>query len=521
MTTARKGPRTRRRGRVRQLPSGSFQVTVYAGDDPLTGKRIDISETIPAGPDAAALAEKARVRLLNQVDEKRNPRTAATVDQLMDRYIEVIDVDRTTRKGYESRIRNHIRPLLGRLPVARLDGETLDSFFTVLRTCRAHCQGRRQGQTDHRIEQAHECDERCRPHVCRPLSTSLIRQIHGCLSGALTRAVRWRWIGVNPLDQAEPQKSVRYDPSPPSPEQAAAIVTEAFQDPDWGMFVWLAMTTGARRGELCALRLDRLDMDNAVLSVRSSIAQDGAETWEKATKTHQQRRIALDATTLSLLRVYLDRCEATAGEFGIVIAPDAWLFSPASDHGTWLKPDTVTQRFERMCARLGWDMHIHQLRHYAATELIAAGVDVRTVAGRLGHGGGGATTLRYYTAWVSEADQRAAGSFVGRMPAAPVDLDQVADAVAGRRVPAGRDGDDSSPYLRIAADLRGAIACQALKPGDPIPTLKEISARYSVSAGTAHRAVEQLTSAGLVTASRGKRVRVAADADANACRVDG
>ena len=91
--------RTRRRGRVRQLPSGSFQVTVYAGDDPLTGKRIDISETIPAGPDAAAQAERARVRLLNQVDEKRNPRTSATVNQLMDRYLEVIDVDRSHRQA--------------------------------------------------------------------------------------------------------------------------------------------------------------------------------------------------------------------------------------------------------------------------------------------------------------------------------------------------------------------------------------------------------------------------------------
>jgi site-specific recombinase XerD len=45
-----------------------------------------------------------------------------------------------------------------------------------------------------------------------------------------------------------------------------------------------------------------------------------------------------------------------------------------------------------MCTRIGWDMHIHQLRHYSATELIAAGVDVRTFAGRLGHGGGGTTT---------------------------------------------------------------------------------------------------------------------------------
>ena len=52
----------------------------------------------------------------------------------------------------------------------------------------------------------------------------------------------------------------------------------------------------------------------------------------------------------------------------------------------------------------------------SATELIAAGVDVRTAAGRLGHGGGGATTLRVHSAWVSEADQRAAQSLSARLP---------------------------------------------------------------------------------------------------------
>ena len=75
-----------------------------------------------------------------------------------------------------------------------------------------------------------------------------------------------------------------------------------------------------------------------------------------------------------------------------------------------------------MCARLGWDMHIHQLRHYSATELIAAGVDVRTVAGRLGHGGGGTTTLKVYSACVAEADQRAAGALVRHLPPLPAHL---------------------------------------------------------------------------------------------------
>ena len=72
-----------------------------------------------------------------------------------------------------------------------------------------------------------------------------------------------------------------------------------------------------------------------------------------------------------------------------------------------------------MAAGLDIDTTLKSLRHYTATELISAGVDVRTVAGRLGHGGGGPTTLRVYTAWTSEADQRAAQTVSGRMPARP------------------------------------------------------------------------------------------------------
>ena len=111
-------------------------------------------------------------------------------------------------------------------------------------------------------------------------------------------------------------------------------MSEAFADPDWGMYVWLAMTTGARRGELCAIRLNQIDLHSKVLSIRTNIAQDGAETWEKDTKAHQQRRIALDATTVALLHTYLQRCETTVADPGISIAPDSWLFSSVPDHGS-------------------------------------------------------------------------------------------------------------------------------------------------------------------------------------------
>jgi integrase len=179
---------------------------------------------------------------------------------------------------------------------------------------------------------------------------------------------------------------------------------------------------GSRRGELCALRWDRVDFTTGVLQIRTSIAQQGADTWEKDTKTHQQRRITLDPQTLALLKNYHARRAELAAAVGADLPSDARIFSPVPDGSEWVKPDTVGQRYTRMCARLGWDMHLHQLRHYSATELIAAGVDVRTVAGRLGHGGGGTTTLRVYSAWRSEADQRAASSLGMRMPAVPIEV---------------------------------------------------------------------------------------------------
>ncbi|MDN5749873.1 MAG: tyrosine-type recombinase/integrase [Pseudonocardia sp.] len=500
------GARKRSRGEVEQRAGGALRVRVYAGLDPLSGKRHYLTETVPAGPKAAKQAEKVRTRLLAEVDERRNPRTSATVNQLLVRYLGVLKIEDTTRNGYERLIRLYIRPLLGDLSIGRIDGETLDAYYAELRRCRARCD--RRARVDHRTDDEHECDDRCARHVCEPLGASYLRQIHTVLNGAFTRAVRWRWIGTNPVRQAEPPPQPPPDPQPPSPSQAARIVGAAWNDPDWGMFVWLAMTTGARRGELCALRWDRIDFSTGVVDIRTAVAQINTRTWEKDTKTHQRRRIVADPQTLALLRAYLQHAAQTCASLGIELAEDSFVFSGAPDHSTWMKPDTVTQRYSRMCERLGWDMHIHQLRHYSATELIAAGVDIRTVAGRLGHGGGGTTTLRVYSAWVAEADQRAASSLAARMPVLPV---AASNGDGTPALPAATIDVpySDSPYRQIAADLRAAIRCGALAPGTEFPTVRSLSARYSVSEGTAHRAMSLLSEAGEIVVSRGRRAVVA------------
>jgi integrase len=145
-------------------------------------------------------------------------------------------------------------------------------------------------------------------------------------------------------------------------------------------------------------------------------------------------------------------------------------------------PDSVTQRYERLVRKLGIHTTIHKLRHYSATELIAAGVDVRTVAGRLGHSGGGVTTLKTYAAWVSEADQRAVGGISSRMPARPAVLAPLERARL----------DPRSPYEVVAVDLAGQISSGVLAVGDLVPTAEDLAVRYTVAVSTARRAVALL-----------------------------
>jgi hypothetical protein len=92
---------------------------------------------------------------------------------------------------------------------------------------------------------------------------------------------------------------------------------------------------------------------------------------------------------MALLREHRELAAATAKETGTMLADRGFVFSLATDHGTFIDPSSTTQRYDRMSSRLKINSTLHKLRHYSATELLNAGVNIRAAAGRLGHGGGG------------------------------------------------------------------------------------------------------------------------------------
>ncbi len=443
---ARTGARQRPRGHVRRR-GNSFQVLVYAGIDPVTGKANYLTESTRDEGQVDAIMR----RLQSDVDEQRNARTKATLGAALDAWLKVHDVEENTRRSYEMYTRRYVKTAppgrpgtkaLADVAIGKINVQLLEEFYAELRRCRDRCNAR--VAVDHRIDGPHECRVvrhrrppgrpsaqavrehdcttakcvivECRPHKCRPLSPSSIRQIHIAISSALGAAVRWDWIKSNPAKIAKKPRLPTPEPDPPSAEEAARILAAAWElDDDWGTFVWLTLVTGMRRAELLALRWDDINLTNGIVDIRRGYVWVNGRGVEKTTKTHRIRRVSLDTATVDVLTAHHERHVETMRSLGAAPSSRAFLFSNEPTRDRPYHPDTVTHRYTRMCARLGINSHLHALRHYSATELLTAGVDLRTVAGRLGHAGGGATTLRVYAAWVGAADRSAAEILGGQL----------------------------------------------------------------------------------------------------------
>ena len=117
--------------------------------------------------------------------------------------------------------------------------------------------------------------------------------------------------------------------------------------------------------------------------------------------------LRVDLLTCELFRDWFQRRRAEAHTLGVQVPDDAFAFSPDPAGREPWNPDTMTHRYRRYARRVGIASSLKELRHYSATQLLAAGTDLNTVAGRLGHAEG-STTLKFYAQFTRPADQRAA-----------------------------------------------------------------------------------------------------------------
>jgi integrase len=357
------------RGSKRKRGEGVWELRAYVGRDPVTGNPKQVSKTFHG---TAREADEALRDLIEQQVPGRSDGAGATVGQLLDAWLsecERMDLSPTTLRSYRAQIEHTIRPALGSIKVQRLGAKDLDDLYRAIKE--------------------------------KGLSPKTVRNHHAILAAALHQAVRWGWVRRNVAEMAKPPRVTQRLVRPPSVDAVRQLVVAAEErDPRLAPLLMLAALTGMRRGELCALRWSDLDLEEGQIEVARSVVLVPGGLGEKTTKTNRTRRVALDEVGLTVLRAHRARVEEWARLADEELSPDAFICSPYVDGSLPFRPDNVTSFFIRL-----------------RDELIGAGVDVRTVAGRLGHTDP-SMTLRVYSHALEERD-RAAAAVMGRVLTPP------------------------------------------------------------------------------------------------------
>ena len=377
----------------------SWRLRVDVGRDPVSGRRRQLTRTVSG---TKRQADEAMARLLVEIGEGRHHGSQSiSLSDLCRDWLQQAkaNLEPNTAVEFAGLIRRYIGPRadvspaheilrrgIGSTPLKNLRAWELDRFYQQLLVG-----GGKNGA---------------------PLSPATVRKVHTVLRLALEQAVRWQWLSGNPALHSSPPSVRRRDPNPPAVEEARALVEAAAElDSEWATYLRTAAALGARRGEVCALRWPMVDLQRGTAAIHRAVVvgEQGVIDREYPKNASSRRRVALDAGTLDALAAHHEAQTERAQTCGTTLLEDAYLFSAEADGSRPWHPDVVTHRFKRLCRRLGLErLRLHDLRHYVATQLISAGVDARTVAGRLGHANP-SVTLSTYAAWVPARDRDAAG----------------------------------------------------------------------------------------------------------------
>jgi integrase len=246
--------------------------------------------------------------------------------------------------------------------------------------------------------------------LIQDLSESTVRLVSIVLSQGLERAVKERRIAFNPAKGIERPKGRKRSVTPYTSNELKALL-ELLESHRLFAFFRLLAYTGARRGEILALRWSDLDFDKATLTISKNRTRLGKSVIEQdSTKGGDGKRLVqLDFETLRLVRDHRRRQIQERMKAGSLWQEADFIFT--RENGLPLDPSTPYQLFKKTAKRLGLRSEsLHSIRHLHATELLNSGAGIHLVKDRLGHSDI-STTLRIYAHIRPEQKQEVADLF--------------------------------------------------------------------------------------------------------------
>ena len=411
-------PKLRRKGGAWSSTHGTwwFRVRVPGMAQPLRDGGFDTRD------EAEAARDRARARGKRGVKVARPPKLA---EFLAGWIAAKTDIGPSTTRSYTGQIRNYHVPHLGHL---RLDELRVSHVADML----AEVPGSDATRQRVRASLRAALNDAIREGLITVNAAALVKLPSGKRPKALVwtneRVEKWA-AAVARLEAAEVDDPARADleaaAQPPSPvmvwtpAQLGRFLDAARDDRLYALWHLIAHR-GLRRGESCGVEWSDVDLAGGVLDVHRQLVVVGWEVIERAPKSDAgHRTIALDAGTVTALREHRKRQLADRMAWGSAWVESGKVF--AREDGSALHPASVTDRFHDLVTAAGLPpIRLHDLRHGAASLMLAAGVPMKVVQETLGHSSSTLTADTYTSVYPTVAAEaaEAAAALVPRAVAA-------------------------------------------------------------------------------------------------------
>ena len=352
---------------IKQLDDRRFKITVSNGYRPdgkkiCKAKTIRVPESIPKrgiSQYVAHEAEELERQFKTGYGEDGNMPFQEYAERWLARQVRYAP---GTLESYR-RMLERVYPFIGAIPISRLRPIALENMLVELRK---------------------------RTYRGRPIGEASVQKYLTVVSAVLTDAKRNEIIQKNPARMIDLPETESARQQIPTEEEVLRFLNYICNEEiEYRTYYVLAIYTGCRRGELCALKwedflVDSRD-DTSVLTVsRSRSVVPGKGVVEGPTKNGHSRVIAISSEITRYLQSYCCMKMAEAEERGEEVSD--YLF--VNNEGHLFHPDTFTKHLRMIYEELGFpkEYHLHTLRHYFVTTLLHHGVDKQTVAELAGHG---------------------------------------------------------------------------------------------------------------------------------------
>lgn len=273
-------------------------------------------------------------------------------------------IEETTAYGYRGMIENYLKPQLGEIRLQKLTARDIQQYYTWL------------------------MDE-------KELSPNTVIKHHNLLTNTLNAAERQEYITKNPMRAVSPPKKRQREAKFYTPEQLGILLDKAVGT-RLELPVFICAYLGLRRGELCGLRWNDVDLEHKTITIENTRTQAGKKEIEKGTKTvSSTRTLYLPDTLCDMLKAAREHQQACRAEYKNAYDDNDYVV--VMEDGRPFRPNYLSELFGKFLADNDLPkIVLHELRHTFASLSNQAGIPAYNIGKALGHSTP-ATTQKIYT----------------------------------------------------------------------------------------------------------------------------